>query len=134
MYVQFTVEQCRSLFLLFNDLLIGNKIKRIKREVEIIVSWQVTKKRTNLANKINLQQDIESFKSSKLEAYQKDEQKRLTTLFFFKEQTRQVEVCSTNLRRFYLRCDVATNPKKFSSSSSYFFSREENIDSTLCCV
>jgi hypothetical protein len=43
-------------------------------------------------------------------------------------------VCSTYLRSLYLRCDMSTNPKLFSSKSCYFFTKKCNIDSILCCV
>ncbi len=43
-------------------------------------------------------------------------------------------VCSTYLRSLYLRCDMSTNPKLFSSKSCCFFFKKCNIDSILCCV
>jgi hypothetical protein len=33
-------------------------------------------------------------------------------------------VCSTSLRNLYLRCDMSTNPKIFSSRSCYFFTKK----------
>ncbi len=43
-------------------------------------------------------------------------------------------VCSTYLRSLYLRCNMSTNPKLFSSRSCFFFNKKFNIDSILCFV